>query len=126
MKDAALMFQCYKKMNVNFMETLFTKWYKVNPLFSDEWERVRGLAPTLVYADRVKAMSCMVGMAYEKRHALCHPYEGKLAILEKYGYDGKQVSHELRLLQMLKKYIQGLQYEISLRHLQKKQYHLLT
>ena len=37
-------------------------------------------------------------MAYEKDKALCHPYPGIIEKIEKYGYDGKQLSHCARLL----------------------------
>lgn len=103
-KSADKMFENYKKMNTNFLETLFTQWYVVNPNFADDWEKVRALAPRLAYADPTKAMNAMVGMAKEKAHALTHPYESKLKILEEHGYDGKQLSHELRLLFMFDKY----------------------
>jgi len=110
-KGAAKMFENYKKMNTNFMETLFTRWYVVNPDFAEDWEKVRALAPRLAYADPVRAMNAMVGMAMEKAHALTHPYEGKLQVLAEHGYDGKQLSHELRLNLMFDKYAARMPYE---------------
>lgn len=110
-KGAAKMFENYKKMNTNFMETLFTRWYVVNPDYAADWEAVRALAPRLAYADPAKAMNALVGMAMEKAHALTHPYEGKLQVLAEHGYDGKQLSHELRLLFMFDKYAAHMPYE---------------
>lgn len=110
-KGAAKMFENYKKMNTNFMETLFTRWYVVNPDFAEDWEKVRALAPRLAYADPKRAMNAMVGMAMEKAHALTHPYEGKLQVLAEHGYDGKQLSHELRLNLMFDKYAARMPYE---------------
>lgn len=110
-KSVAKMFENYKKMNPSYIETLFTHWYVVNPDFAEDWEKVRGLAPRLAYADPMKAMKTMVGIAMEKAHALTHPYEGKLQVLEKYGYDGKQLSHELRLNLMFDKYAARMPYE---------------
>lgn len=103
-KDVRLMFNNYAKQNPNFMETLFTRFYTVNPLFVREWEEVRALADRVAYADPVRALNAMVGMAMEKCHALCHPYEGKLAVLAEHGYDSKQLSHEYRLWQMMQKF----------------------
>ena len=110
-KSAPKMFENYKKMNTNFMETLFTRWYVANPDYAEDWERVRALAPRLAYADPKKAMNALVGMAMEKAHALTHPYEGKLQVLAEHGYDGKQLSHELRLNIMFDKYAAHLPYE---------------
>ena len=34
-KDVRLMFNCYKKQNINFIETLFTNYYILNPIYED-------------------------------------------------------------------------------------------
>ena len=44
-------------------------------------------------------------MAFEKYHALCHPYPAKIDIINKYGYDGKQLHHLLRIKYFLDNYI---------------------
>ena len=44
----------------------------------------------------------------EKQKALCHPYPNLLEKIEKYGYDGKQLSHAYRLVDFIKKYTDGL------------------
>ena len=53
----------------------------------------------------------MKGMAYEKYYALEKPFEGKLEILKKYGYDGKQIHHLRRLEDFIKRYLDGESYE---------------
>ena len=110
-KDARLMFAEYKKQNCQFLETLFTDFYFANPLYKDEWEAVRALAPRVARADVVRHMNAMCGMAMEKVHALCHPYEGKVALLQERGYDSKQLSHAFRLGYMMDKYMAGAEYK---------------
>ena len=50
-------------------------------------------------------------MALEKLNALQHDYPSKLEILDKYGYDPKQLHHILRLRRFLERYIAGKSYE---------------
>lgn len=109
-KDVRLMWNNYKKQNPNFMETLFTPYFYVNPAFLREWLQVRGMANEVAYADPVRAMNAMVGMAMEKCHALCHPYESKVELLKERGYDAKQLSHEYRLKFMLEKFVNRWSY----------------
>ena len=110
-KDVRLMFAEYKKQNCQFLETLFTDFYFVNPLYAEEWEKVRALAPRVARADVARHMNAMCGMAMEKVHALCHPYEGKVALLQERGYDSKQLSHAFRLSYMMDKYMAGAEYK---------------
>ena len=53
----------------------------------------------------------MYGMALEKQHALCKPYPSKLELIEKYGYDSKQLSHIIRLYALALNYIEGEPYK---------------
>ena len=50
-------------------------------------------------------------MSMEKRKALCHPYPNLINKIEKYGYDGKQLSHCVRLFEFLERYLCGIPLE---------------
>jgi hypothetical protein len=52
----------------------------------------------------------MKGIALEKYHAMEHRYPTKVDIIDKYGYDGKQVSHLIRVYDYLERYIAGEKY----------------
>lgn len=52
----------------------------------------------------------MKGVACEKYHAMEHRYPSKIDIIDKYGYDGKQVSHLLRIQDFIKRYAAGEDY----------------
>lgn len=108
-KDIRLMFDCYKKQNVNFIETMFTRWYWVNPTYTQEWEAVREMANRIAFADPARALNCMIGMAKEKEHALAQPYPSKVAIVEKYGFDPKQLMHILRLHNLMQRFVWKLE-----------------
>ena len=104
-KDIRLMFDNYKKQNVNFIETLFTRWFWAAPDFVHEWDQVREIANRIAFADPAKSINCMIGMAKEKQHALCQPYPSKIAIIEKYGFDPKQLMHIIRLHNLMQRFI---------------------
>ena len=49
----------------------------------------------------------MRGYAHEKHHALDHLYPSRAAIIEKYGYDPKQLMHLARYKEMVKDFALG-------------------
>lgn len=110
-KDIRLMWDNYKKQNLNFIETLFTPYCWINPKYANDWFAIRDLAEEIAHADPAKAVKAMYGMALEKQHALCHPYPSKLELINKYGYDSKQLSHIIRLYALALNYIEGESYK---------------
>lgn len=104
-KDIRLMFDNYKKQNVNFIETLFTRWFWAAPDFAYEWNQIREIANRIAFADPAKSINCMIGMAKEKQHALCQRYPSKIAVIEKYGFDPKQLMHIIRLHNLMQRFI---------------------
>lgn len=50
----------------------------------------------------------MAGLSFEKYKALCHPYPTIKYKIDKYGYDGKQLHHIIRINTFLKNYISGM------------------
>lgn len=109
-KDVRCMFKNYEKMNTNFLETLFTDYYVVKEQYTDEWNELRSLAEEIAYADGKRALHAFLGMAKQKQHALCHPFESKKEVLDKFGYDPKQLCHILRLHYMMSRYVMGVPY----------------
>ena len=104
-KDIRLMFDNYKKQNLNFIETLFTPYYWVNEDYKSYWAAIKRMADDIARADPERALKAMYGMALQKQNALCHPYPSKLPLIEKYGYDGKQLSHIYRICYICMEYI---------------------
>ena len=56
------------------------------------------------------AVNCISGMSLEKYKALEHPYPATMDKIEKFGYDGKQLHHIIRLNEFIKRYISGEKY----------------
>ena len=109
-KDVRPMFENYKKRNINFVETLFTKYMVINPKYKDLVDLLLKNREEVAYLNYNQALKCMSGMSMEKLKALKHPYPATKDKIEKYGYDPKQLNHILRINDFIKKYIQNKPY----------------
>ena len=109
-KDIRLMHNCFYKQNINFIEILFTRYRYINPEYAEIYQTMFDNAERIAHYNNYAAVNCIAGMVFEKRKALCHPYEGLRAKIEKYGYDNKQLHHIVRCEEFLKRYISGVPY----------------
>lgn len=103
-KDIRVMFENFKKQNVNFLEILFTEFYILNEEYSGYIYSLRDSAEQIARLNINQALRCMAGMSKEKLKALKHPYPATIDKIEKYGYDPKQLHHILRMNDFIKKY----------------------
>lgn len=109
-KDIRSMMSCWRKQNVNFVELLFTKWKWIDPEYRDILSPLFENAEKIVHYDENHALKCIKGMQMEKYHALFKLYPAQKEVIEKYGYAAKQLSHILRLEDLVNKYISGASY----------------
>lgn len=110
-KDVKLYFETFRKQNLNFLEILFTPYFIVPMKYYDQWMRLVEQRESIARMNEYRAVKSMKGVALEKFHAMEHPYPSKLDVLAKYGYDGKQVHHLVRVEDYLTRYINGEAYE---------------
>lgn len=110
-KDVRMYFKTFRKQNINFVEILYTPYWIVNPKYKDIWFEMLAVREELVHMNRYAAVSCIKGMAQEKFHALCHKYPSKIDVIEKFGYDPKQLHHLIRLSHFFRHYINDEPYE---------------
>ena len=109
-KDIRLMFQTFRKQNLNFVEILFTEYKIINPMYADLWQKLVDNNELIAHYNPYAAVKTMKGIAMEKYHAMEHEYPSKLDILAKYGYDPKQLHHLYRVEEYLLRYINGEDY----------------
>lgn len=109
-KDIRLYMETFRKQNLNFLEILFTPYYCGHPDYWKEWSRLIDARERIARMNPFRAVKSMKGIALEKYHAMEHEYPSKLDVLAKYGYDGKQVHHLLRVEDYLNRYISGEAY----------------
>ena len=114
-KDIRLYVEHFRKQNLNFLEILFTPYCIINPMYKEEWDRLVAAREFIARMNVYRAVKSMKGIAMEKFHAMEHRYPTKADIIDKYGYDGKQVSHLIRVYDYLRRYIAGESYEDCLR-----------
>lgn len=107
LKDVRLYFQTFRKQNLNFMEILFTKYKIVNPTYEPMWNRLIENNEQIARYNPVGAVKTMKGIAMEKYHAMEHRYPSKVDLIDKWGYDGKQLHHLIRVNEYLLRYIEG-------------------
>lgn len=86
-KDVRTYFKTFRKQNINFVEILYTPYWIVNEAYLSLWMDLLNHREELVHMNSYAAVSCMLGMSREKRHALTHKYPSKVDIIEKLGYD---------------------------------------
>lgn len=110
LKDIRLMFECFKKQNVNFVEILFTKYRFLNPDYSVFYQPMLDNAEAIAGYNNYAFVNCLAGMALEKQKALEHPYPTLIDKIEKFGYDPKQLHHIIRVHEFLARYIKGESY----------------
>ena len=114
-KDIRLLLTTIRKQNLNFMEILFTKYKIVNPTYEPMWNRLIENNEQIARYNPVSAVKTMKGIALEKYHAMEHKYPSKVNIIERLGYDPKQLHHLLRVEEYLERYINGERYSNCLR-----------
>ena len=104
-KDIRIMFEMFKKENISYIELLYSDYIVFNPKYEALIRPIFERRDEIATADTAQFLKCIAGMAYEKDKALCHPYPGIIDKIEKYGYDGKQLSRCYRLLVFIRDFI---------------------
>lgn len=110
-KDIRLMFDCFKKQNINFLEILFTEYNFIHVAYYDAFKPMLDNAEKIAHYNNYAAVNCLAGMVYEKYKALEHPYPTIKDKIEKYGYDSKQLHHILRCEEFMTRYVEGIPYK---------------
>lgn len=110
-KDLRLYIETFRKQNLNFLEILFTKYNIINPIYKKYWNQLLDIREDIAHYDLHRAIKSMKGTALEKYHAMEHRYPSKIEIIDKYGYDSKQLHHLMRVEDYLDRYITGVSYE---------------
>ena len=106
-KDIRLMFQTFRKQNLNFIEILFTEYRIINPIYEHLWMIIDEEREAIARYNVVKCLLTMSGIASEKYHAMEHHYPSSMHMIEKFGYDPKQLHHLLRIEEFLNRYVAG-------------------
>lgn len=101
-KDIRVMFNEFKKQNINFTEILFTRGLILNESYQPYIEELFNAREQIATADIKRLVNSIAGMSEQKFVALKHPYPSLVEKLEKFHYDPKQLHHIYRLNYFIK------------------------
>lgn len=104
-KDVRLYWQCFKKGNPNFVEILFSRVSYVNLMYQEAWDVMVENRELVARVHPMAAAKAMMGMVQEKFHAMEHRYPSRAHIVDKFGYDPKQLQHLIRMSWFLETYV---------------------
>lgn len=110
-KDIRLYIETFRKQNLNFLEILFTPYFIINPLYKEEWKKLVIHREEIARMNPKRAIQSMKGIALEKYFAMEHRYPSKIEIIDKHGYDPKQLHHLARVREWMERYQNGEPYE---------------
>lgn len=110
LKDFRLYLNCFKKQNINFVEILFTDYCIINPKYASIVNQLIENREAIGHYDNYASLNCICGMGMEKLKALEHPYPATKDKIEKYGFDGKQLSHIVRIHEFMSRWIMNVPY----------------
>ena len=108
------------KNKILIVEILFTPYYRINIRYKKYWDELIEHREDIAHYNMNQAVRCMAGMSMEKKKALCHPYPSLIDKIEKYGYDGKQLHHIIRMFDFITAYCDNKDFEECLHYLPHK------
>jgi hypothetical protein len=74
-------------------------------MYADLWEEMRSERERVARVNPLVAAKAMMGMVQEKFHAMEHRYPSRAHIVDKFGYDPKQLQHLIRMSWFLETYV---------------------
>lgn len=113
-KDLRLMFQTFRKQNLNFVEIIYSPWILVNETYYEEIKDLFEHRDLIGFYDKPKAVQTMKGIALNKYDAMEKNTPAHAKEMEKFGYSPKELHHLIRVTEFLKNYIEGYPYEYCL------------
>jgi predicted nucleotidyltransferase len=120
-KDIRLMLKTFRSCNLNFLEILFSPYCIINPLYTEEWNRLIQDNELIANYDPCRAVKTMRGLAHRKHEQMEHDSPSHHDDIDKYGYSPKEFHHLLRIEEYIERYISGESYEDCL-HTKKARY----
>lgn len=99
-----------KKQNINFLETLFTPYYILNPKYESIYTQLISARECIARLNEWAGVHCIQGCILNKQKKVFHSVPSNEKSIEKYGFDNKAVADMIRLLEFLENYLQGKSY----------------
>ena len=104
-KDIRCLIDLLKGENPSYLEILFTNYYIINPKYQDLFQELKTYRDIIPQASMNRFLKSIKGMANQKYCAMEHRYPTKISVIDKFGYDPKQLHHLIRLADFLTKFL---------------------
>lgn len=111
MYDIRLYIPMLRKSNINFLETLFSKYTIVNPLYAQEWNRLVKAREDIARYDVARAVQAMCGNVHSTYKRIFNQTEKRTEAIAKFGYSPKDFYIIKRIEEFITRYIDGEPYE---------------
>lgn len=117
-KDLRKMFEQFLKQNPSYLEILASREIEVNPLYQKEYNELISMTDEIVHYNPKALFWATFGTILQKQKSMLEVKPTTKENIEKYGYDGKNASHILRLNNLYISLKQGrdLKYSLDARH----------
>lgn len=117
-KDIREMFKQLLKQNPSYLEILASREVEVNPLYKGEYDELISMTDEIIHYNPKDFFWATYGTMLQKRKDMLEIKLTTKDNIEKYGYDGKNASHILRLNNLYTSLKQGrdLKYSLDARH----------
>ena len=103
-KDIRAFVPTLLKANIQFLETLCAQVQWVDTDYVEDFRFFWENLDLLIAESKPQLLKSIYGMCLEKQKALCHPYPTIKWKIDKWGYDGKQLHHIIRLFNFIIEY----------------------
>ena len=111
-KDIREYMKTLRKANPAYIEPLVTEYALCVNEGNYYMPEIRGKVIDMVNEESALFINACKGLFYEKLNKMSHPYPTKIELINKFGYDGKQVCHMLRMLLTIKAFAATGQYKL--------------
>lgn len=113
-KDLRKMFEQFLKQNPSYLEILASREVEVNPLYQEEYNELISMTDEIVHYNPKALFWATFGTILQKQKSMLEVKPTTKDNIEKYGYDGKNASHILRLNNLYTSLKQGRNLKNSL------------
>jgi calcineurin-like phosphoesterase family protein len=113
-KDIRQMFKLFQKQNVQFLETVYTKYRIVNKLYKEEVDELLSMGDDLIHINRNALYNNIIGIAIQKDVAFKKKYPNTEKDIDKFGYSCKSLYHQIRINDFISKISKGVSFNIAM------------
>ena len=103
-KDIRKYVSIITKGSIGYIETLYSKINYINPLYKDEFSKILLIKDDIVSHSKDQILKCCKSESYTRLENITEIHPHSEYLIKKYGYDGKNLCHFIRLAVFMYKF----------------------